>query len=242
MSLATGFATLSVLVAFGFVASIYWVGERKLYRLIVISARMLTWLALTGAVAAAGYLRFWPPPPTFPLLALLSMVLVVVIVRSSLGDRLVDGLPLWWLVGFQVFRIPVELLLHQAYLQGHIGIQMTYLDRNLDVLSGITGLFLGVILYFRPTAPSIVLGWNVLGLGLLINIVTIAMLSAPTPLRHFVEGPANIFVTQFPYVWLPTILVQAALLGHLLVFKKLWRQARAETTAAEIETNGEGRS
>jgi hypothetical protein len=33
------------------------------------------------------------------------------------------------------------------------------------------------------------------------------------------------FVAHFPFVWLPAFLVQAALLGHLLVFRRLARGA-----------------
>ena len=61
---------------------------------------------------------------------------------------------------------------------------------------------------------------------LVVNIVTIAVLSMPTPLRMFMTEPANtIAPTHAPYIWLPVFLVQAALFGHLLVFRKLWRAA-----------------
>ncbi|MGH6629559.1 MAG: hypothetical protein ACREB3_07485, partial [Burkholderiales bacterium] len=42
--------------------------------------------------------------------------------------------------------------------------------------------------------------FNLIGLALLINIVTIAILSAPTPLRQFWNEPANTFVAYAPYV------------------------------------------
>ena len=54
-------------------------------------------------------------------------------------------------------------------------------------------------------------------------IVTIAVLSTPTPLRMYAHDPANTFVTRLPWVWLPGFLVPAALLGHLLTFRKLAR-------------------
>jgi hypothetical protein len=69
------------------------------------------------------------------------------------------------------------------------------------------------------------LAWNLIGLGLLVNVVTIAMLSAPTPFRVFLTEPATTIVTYAPYVWLPAFIVQAALFGHLLVFRWLWRAA-----------------
>jgi hypothetical protein len=58
---------------------------------------------------------------------------------------------------------------------------------------------------------------------LLLNIVVIAILSMPTPLRHFHNEPANTFIAYFPYIWLPAFLVQVALFGHLLVFRWLRR-------------------
>ncbi len=63
-----------------------------------------------------------------------------------------------------------------------------------------------------------------LGLGLLTTIVTIAILSMPTPFRQF-DGPPNYFVATVPFVWLPTVMVMAALLGHLLLFGRLARTA-----------------
>ena len=68
-----------------------------------------------------------------------------------------------------------------------------------------------------------VLGWNVLGLALLANIVVIAVLSTPT-LHRFPEGPPNLLPSTFPWVWLPSFLVQVALGSHLLVFRRLRRR------------------
>jgi hypothetical protein len=45
-------------------------------------------------------------------------------------------------------------------------------------------------------------------------------MSMPGPLRQF-DGPPNVWVGDFPFVWLPTVMVAAALLGHLLVFRRL---------------------
>ena len=63
--------------------------------------------------------------------------------------------------------------------------------------------------------------WNLCGLALLINIVTIAVLSMPTPLRVFMHGPANTIVAELPFVWIPCVMVQAALFVHILVFRAL---------------------
>ncbi len=61
-----------------------------------------------------------------------------------------------------------------------------------------------------------------LGFALLVNVVTIAILSTPV-FRWFGNERLNIFVTYPPFVWLPAILVTAALTGHILVWRWLSR-------------------
>jgi hypothetical protein len=57
--------------------------------------------------------------------------------------------------------------------------------------------------------------------------LVIAVLSAPTPLPVFCHEPANVWITTFPYVWLPAVMVPAAIFGHLLVFRCLAMDAAA---------------
>src|SRR4029079_4274706 len=131
-------------------------------------------------------------------------VLTALIVFSAVGTRIVDGVPLAAIVLLQSFRIAVEWLLHRLYLEGSVPLQMTWSGRNLDVISGITGLLLGLALLRGVRVPrAVVLGWNVLGLALLANIVIGALLAAPA-LHHFVGGPPNLLPSTFPWVWLPS--------------------------------------
>lgn len=189
------------------------------------------WLALTGGLAAVGALadfsRF--PPPLMPLMAG-GLVLVTVLALSSFGRRLAEGLPLALIVGAQGFRIAVELMLHRAWVEGLIGRQMTWSGLNFDVLSGLSGLALGLWLWRRgdDAVPRILLWvWNLLGLALLLTIVSIAIMSMPGPLRLF-AGPANVWVGSWPFVWLPTMMVAAALFGHLLLARRLLQRGAGE--------------
>jgi hypothetical protein len=99
----------------------------------------------------------------------------------------------------------------------------------VDVLTAVLALPTAFVVAKRgendPLARRITLGFNVIGLGTLLNIMTVAILSVPGPLRVFMNEPANTFVTAVPYVWLPTLMVLVALLGHLLVFRRLWAGA-----------------
>ncbi|HMV49254.1 MAG TPA: hypothetical protein PLD20_05900 [Blastocatellia bacterium] len=180
------------------------------------------YLGISSLLAESGILReFERRPPPFLLMAFGFTFATAVLAFSPVGTRLVSGAGIAGLIAFQAFRIPVELWLHRLYQEGVVPVQMTYSGRNFDILSGVLGLGLG--LWAARSEPPRWTIWlfNVVGLALLINIVTIAILSAPVPMRRFFNEPANTFVADWPFVWLPAFLVQAAWLGHLLVFRWL---------------------
>jgi len=72
-------------------------------------AGALMWLALSGALAASGVLaRFDVRPPTMLLVLVPTLSLPILIGISSVGARLAHDLPVWMLVGFHAFRLPLE--------------------------------------------------------------------------------------------------------------------------------------
>lgn len=195
------------------------------------------WLAFSGALAISGILRdFQRTPPPMLVLATLSGLLTLLLAGSPIGARLASGLSIGWLVGFQAFRILVELCLALLYHHGAVPRQMTIEGRNFDLLSGLTALMIAWLATSKRLPTWGLLIWNLFGLGLLLNIVVISVISMPLPMRMFFNEPANLIVTAWPFVWLPVFLVQMALLGHLLVFRRLWRdrQIKAQNTAAWV--------
>jgi len=186
-------------------------------------AVLFIYLVIPALLVRAGVLdRYNPPPPPALLLLLGQTILTTVIVFSSRGTALASHLALGGVVLLQSFRIVVEFLLHRLYLEGVVPVQMTYSGRNFDIVTGITGLILGALLVRRRILPhGVVLGWNILGLLLLANIVGVAALSTPVPFRAFTEGPPNLLPSTLPWIWLPSFLVQVALGSHLLVFRML---------------------
>jgi hypothetical protein len=130
-------------------------------------------------------------------------------------------LPVAALVGYQGFRVLVELLLHRAYSEGLMPVQMSYTGRNFDIVTGITALALGTWLAIGGSSRLLVAVWNVLGVALLANILVVALLSSPTPFRVFMNEPSNVWITRAPWVWLPTVMVFAAVFGHVAVFRRL---------------------
>ncbi|HYX38049.1 MAG TPA: hypothetical protein VE954_33525 [Oligoflexus sp.] len=173
-------------------------------------------LGLSGILADVSRM---PPPFLFFVLALL--VVSVGIAMSAWGGRVISAVPLRVLIGLQGFRILPEILLDLAWREGLAPVQMTWHGRNFDIVSALSALLL-FALWPRLTNPK-VWAWlqSILAFGLLVNIVSVAVLSAPLPFRVFMNEPANRFVAFFPYIWLPGVHVLTALILHGLTFRRL---------------------
>jgi hypothetical protein len=142
----------------------------------------LAWLALTGQIAHEGWLRnFDVLPPNIMILFFVSMILTCALAFSRLGLRLIDGAGPVWLVAFQVFRVPVEIFLYDLYEGGFAPVQMTYAGLNFDVFSGLTAPAMAWLVWRGKAGQPLLLIWNVFCFFLLVNIVSIAVLSFPTP-------------------------------------------------------------
>jgi hypothetical protein len=229
-----GFIALTMLLAAGIVLNVYLAGRGLLEshrRTLAFSAAALAgvgcWMGLTWAIASTGVIADFerrPPPVVLMLLAVFTISIVIAFTRF--GNRFVDGLPLWILVVGQAFRFPLELLMHRAASEGVMPPQMSYSGWNFDIVTGITALPVALLLArgFRH-ARAIAVLWNVVGSVLLVNILTIAVLSTPI-FAAFGSQRLNTWVAYPPYVWLPTMMVVCALTGHLVIFRKLRATAR----------------
>jgi hypothetical protein len=171
-------------------------------------------LALSGALA-----RFdlKPPPMVGWFLAVLGTATAAGI--SGFGKRLAAGLSLGALIGFQAFRLPLELVMHQAARDGLMPSVMSFHGYNFDILTGITAALVAPLVIAGKAPRWLVVAWNALGAALLFAIGMIAMLASPV-FRVFGDHQLNVWVTRFPYCWM-AVMVAAALFGHILVGRKL---------------------
>ncbi len=196
-------------------------GERSVpYRILVFLLPL--WMLLTGYLSTTGFYRAPDAmPPRVVLFGVLPSVLVIVIYFIAFRDY-VGRLPLTTLTLLHVVRIPVELVLLWLYENGQVPILMTFEGWNFDILSGITA----PVIYFlafrngRVYKPLLII-WNLMALGLLINIVTIAVLSFRSPFQQLAFDQPNVGVTYLPFIWLPAIIVPIVLFTHLAAFYKL---------------------
>lgn len=194
------------------------------------------WLVVVGVLAQKGVLaQFDTFPPRALLIVALPIVAALAIAFTKRFKTLLRATPLHWLVLFQAFRIVVEILLWQAFERGLVPVQMTFEGRNFDVVTGVLALAAGVYMQQRPR-HAVAVGWvfNIVGLLLLINIMAVSILSMPTPMRYFTEGPANTAVVTFPFVYLPSVLVTLAFSFHLFSMRQLWLHRRAASIKNSI--------
>jgi hypothetical protein len=77
-----------------------------------------------------------------------------------------------------------------------------------------------VLLALGKAPRWLLLAWNALATTLLAVILIVAVLSAP-PLLVFGSEQANTWVAYAPFVWLPTVLVPAAVAGHVLLWRRM---------------------
>lgn len=187
---------------------------------------LLFWMGLLWILAQQGFFANFDarPPRIFMILIALFGSLFAVTRLRSVGTVL-DHTPPSWLVYPQAFRVPMELILWGLFLENIIPVQMTFEGLNFDVLVGLTAPVAAYFCFQRPLwSRTVALGWNVFGLVLLTTIVVVAILSAPTPFRQFMNEPANTMIAGTPFVWLPGFVVPFAYVLHALSLRQLWRQ------------------
>ena len=184
---------------------------------------MFVWILVQVGISLTGfYTNTEVMPPRFLLLALPALLLILAISVLPRFKNYIHNFNTETLTLLHVVRIPVEIVLYGLYLEKAVPEIMTFEGRNVDILSGVTAL---LVYYFgyqkKKLSKTILVGWNVLGLVLLFNIVVTAVLSAPFPFQQFAFDQPNIAVLYFPYVLLPGFIVPLVLFSHIITLKRL---------------------
>ncbi|MDF3026044.1 MAG: putative transrane protein of unknown function [Fluviicola sp.] len=165
-------------------------------------------------------------PPKIMLMGILPTVLTIILLfLTSKGRQFMDSLPIKNLTYLNTVRIPVEIVLFWLFLNKAVPELMTFEGRNWDIIAGITAPF---IAYFgirkNRVNRKLLLWWNIICLGLLINIVVNALFAAPSPIQKFAFDQPNIAILNFPFSWLPTFIVPIVFFGHLVSIRQILKQ------------------
>ncbi len=183
-------------------------------------------LFITLAQALLAWIGFYEqtnriPPRPF-LILLPNVIIFIYLLGSANGRKWLDGIETKYLMPIHIIRIPVEIGLYFLWLLEMVPIEMTFEGLNYDILSGISALILFLFGVTKQTykISKTILIWNILCLFLVLTIVTIAVLSLPIPLQVFGLNQPNIAVSQFPFIWLPTVIVPMVILSHVVAIKR----------------------
>jgi hypothetical protein len=90
-------------------------------------------------------------------------------VRSVAQYSIFEPAPLTFVV------LPVLLVGVLAW-SGIMPVQMSYTGLNFDIVTGATAIPVALLAATGRAGPRLIAAWNVVGLGLLVNVVTVAIL------------------------------------------------------------------
>lgn len=184
---------------------------------------IVSWMIAQTVTSLSGFYKITGSvPPRVGLLLLPPLVMTIILFSTKKGRNFIDSLDIKTLTLFHIIRVPVELTLLWLFMHKFVPELMTFEGRNFDILSGISA---PVIYYFgfvkKILDRSIILIWNFVCLGLLINIAINAVLSVPGTFQQFAFDQPNIGILTFPFIFLPSVLVPLVLFSHLTAIRRI---------------------
>ncbi len=230
-----------IIAAIGFpliTAIFYWFGLTELRRALQRSSfdggkkkrifnrvllALVIWAVFTSVWALSGMMQDFSKFPLnmAPVLAI-PMITILIVTFSKTAKEILIQVEPQAIIRLQSFRIFVELVIWLLFLEQMLPVQMTFEGRNLDILSGITAVIVAWLAANQKINKTILVIWNIACLGLLINIVTVAILSMPVPFQYFFNEPVNTAVAKFPYAFLPAFLVPLAYMLHFFSLRQVF--------------------
>ncbi len=188
-----------------------------------VSVIIVAWLALQGILAYKGFYQNTSGfPPRFVLAVAPAFIFIILLLLTKRGQAFVHSLDLKKLTLLHIVRLPVEITLYWLAVHKTIPWLMTFEGRNFDIIAGCTAPVIYFVCFSGQQVKNrnVLLAWNFICLGLLLNIIINAVLSAPFSFQQFAFDQPNIAVLYFPFIWLPCFIVMVVLFSHLLT---IWR-------------------
>lgn len=196
----------------------------------VFIALLVAWLLLIVVLTLNDYFLDFEatPPRLMPFIAFTILVTILIFFFKS-GREFIDRMPITTLTYIHIVRVPVEIVLWWLFSYGLISETMTFEGLNYDILSGISAPFAGLFLVGLESKSRIAaIIWNVLAVGLLINIVSRAILATPYFFDPMIFDQPNIAVFYFPFILLPTVIVPIVFFCHIASLYQLFNMKTEE--------------
>lgn len=229
-----GFLLLTVVFLFVLISEIRkgmqytaWDNRKKKRYIGKLIISLMVWGVFVSVWSVSGRMSdFSMFPFNLMPVILIPVIVAIIFLPSKNFGEILRHIPPENLIRLQSFRFFVEVLLWMLFIAELLPEQMTFEGRNWDILAGFTAPIIAALASKGKTSRTGIVIWNVIGLGLLLNIVIVAILSTPSPWRVFMNEPANYIVTYFPISWLPGFLVPLAYYLHFMSIRQMWLGVR----------------
>ncbi len=192
---------------------------------------VVVWLASFLGAVEMGYARE-NPMPGLPMLMLAVVVTSITFAMCPIGTLISKNIPLQFLILFQVFRIPLELVLNDWANQGVIPKTMTWTGQNYDLYAGLIALAAFPFIKKFPLVGRIA---NVLGFASLLNVLRVVLLTSPLPFAWNIE-PKMQLLLHSPYALIGPACYGAAMIGHILVLRVFFKMTTKPDLPKGLET------
>lgn len=181
------------------------------------------WLILISSISLTGFFQNTNTIPPRFLIVLIGNIAFIAFLYSRLKAVALDYR---YAMLVHALRVPVEITLYFLFLRKQVPEIMTFNGLNFDIIIGISALILFILiqLFKVNLGKKTLLIWNIVGLLFLMNIVVIAILSAPLPIQQLSFEQPNIAVLSFPYILLPSFIVPIVISTHITSIKQLTKR------------------
>lgn len=200
--------------------SVLWIG----------GGAVATWFAIAFVLAGTGFYESTARtgfPPRIGAAIVIPTLLGCALLAVGAARRLIERIPLHWLVGVQLYRVVGGLFLI-AWLQDDMPGEFALPAGIGDVLVGLAAPFVALSLVRRGVdrAWPRVVAWCTLGIFDLIVAVTVGFLTAPSAFQQLALDEPNAAITSYPLVLIPTFAVPVSIVLHVFVIARLSARLR----------------
>jgi hypothetical protein len=219
---SSGSVAAFVAIVAAVIVALLWAVHRaygSLKAVVIATLALTVWLSALAGLVASGRMTSLPMSG-LPFFFGSILAICVGLGLSPVGARLATGVSLAALVGFQAFRLPLELVLHEWVAQGTIPGTMTWTGQNWDIVSGIAALVCAPLAGRYPAAARFA---NIVGFALLLNVMRVAIMSSPFPFG-WGQQPPLLLALHLPYALIGPVCVGGALFGHVVLTRALWKR------------------
>jgi len=223
-------ASVLALIWFG-TARIQAPGSERTTTATLLTIGLLGWFAIAEFLGQRNV--YWAgnaPIPTIQFGLLIPIFIgLFLLLRSARIGRLIDALPLSWLVGVQFYRALGFMFLF-LWWQGVLPWEFALPAGIGDIAAGVLALVVAGMIVARVNgANTAAYAWCLFGVADLIVAVTMGTLTSPGRLNVVSIDAPNLLVSAYPLVMVPTFAVPVSIILHFMCFWKL-RRVRAGTS------------